>query len=105
MSDLIPRNPAGMGFVETRTQRQANRAIDRVRAHQAVATAQQVGRVEIVQQTAQASLVAASHISTLEALLGSGTTRVEVHDRLRAIAEAGCVGLSEIVLDTTRRCR
>ncbi|HZV75657.1 MAG TPA: hypothetical protein VFF79_18245 [Conexibacter sp.] len=59
MSDqLVPFN--GGGFLQTRTERQTSRALEQVRSRQVIATAQEIARVEIIADTSQAALLAAS---------------------------------------------
>ena len=103
MTDLVPFN--GGGFLQTRTERQTSRALEQVRSRQAIATAQEIARVEIIADTSQAALLAASHVSLLEELLATRTSRVAAAERLRHIADAGALGMTEVVLNAGRRCR
>jgi len=100
MSNLIPT--AG-GFAPSRAERSAVRAIDRVRASQAVVTARETARLEVIQDVTTAALGAGSHISAVEALLAERTPHAA--GRLQAIADAGTVGLAEVVMRTTRMVR
>jgi hypothetical protein len=75
--------------------------LERVRADQAVAAARQVARVSVIAETTEAALLAVSHVSALESLLVSRTPRAE--ERLRHIADAGALGMTEVVLSRTPR--
>lgn len=98
--DLVPTTP---GFLQTRAERQTGRALERIRSRQLVAAAQEIARVEIIAETTEAALLAASHVSMLEDVLINRTPRAE--ERLRHIADAGSVGMTEVVLNAARRCR
>jgi hypothetical protein len=101
MTDLVPR-PGGSVY-PTKVERQAGRALERIRADQAVAAARQVARVSVIAETTEAALLAVSHVSALESLLVSRTPRAE--ERLRHIADAGALGMTEVVLSTNRQVR
>jgi hypothetical protein len=100
MNDLVPYTHA---WLQSRTQRQTGQALERIHARQAVAAAQEVARVEVIAETTQAALICASQVSVLEdALAGRSPKNAE---RLRAIADTGALGMTEVVLNAGRRCR
>ncbi len=111
MTDLVPiRRPESLGV--SRAERRTARALDRVRsteaiaiaqieANQAIATADARARVAVVTDTTNAALLAASHISVVEALLADRTPHAE--GRLHSIANAGCLALTDVVLTVSRR--
>ncbi len=100
MPDLIPY----VGELPTsRAERQTGRALERVQGQQTVLTAQEVGRVETIAEVTEAALMAVAHVSALESLLITWTPHAE--QRLRHIADAGTLGMTEIVLAASRRCR
>lgn len=99
MTDLVPFRPGGLNV--SRTERQAAQALDQVRADQAIALAQGTGGVDILTDVTEAALLAAWHISTIESLLADRAPHAE--GRLRGIANAGCLGLTDVVLNTARR--
>ncbi len=100
MNDLVPY---AAELLPGRIERQTSRALARVRGQQAVLSAQTVGRVAILADVTEAALLATSHIAAVETLLVTRTPRAE--ERLRHIADAAALGMTEIVLDTNRRCR
>jgi hypothetical protein len=85
----------------SRAERQTGRALEQVHSRQLVQSAQEVARVAVIAETTEAALLATSHISTLEALLATRTPRAE--ERLRHIADAGALGMTEVVLSVNRR--
>jgi hypothetical protein len=101
MADLVPWT--GSLLAPSRIERQTGRAVARVQARQAVVTAQQIGRVETIADVTEAALLATSHIAALESLLVTRTPRAE--ERLRHISDAAALGMTEIVLTASRRCR
>jgi hypothetical protein len=101
MNDLV--RFAGPGFLQTRAERQTSRALERVRTTQALVTAQEVARLEIVQDVTEAALMSASQVAAVEALLTTRTPHAA--GRLNAIAEAGTLGMADVVLRASRRCR
>jgi hypothetical protein len=100
MSDLVRWTG---GLASSRIERQTDRAVARVRAHQAVVTARQVSRVEAIADVTEAALLATSHIAAMESLLVTRTPRAE--ERLRHISDAAALGMTEVVLSASRRCR
>lgn len=101
MSDLVPLG--GSGFLQSRVERQMSRSLERVRASQALVTAQEVARLEIVQDVTEAALMSASQVAAVEALLVARTPHAAA--RLQHIAEAGTLGMADVVLRANRRCR
>jgi hypothetical protein len=101
MSDLVPSH-AGNLF-PTRVDRSAGRAIGRVRANQAVVVAQETARLEIIADVTETALLSASHVAAVEALLVARTPHAE--GRLRHIAEAGTLGMADVVFRTGQRSR
>lgn len=100
MPDLIPyvgELPASRG------ERQTARALEQVHGRQAVLSAEEVGRVETIAEVTEAALLAVSHVSALESLLVNRTPLAE--ERLRHIADAGTLGMTEVVFAASRRCR
>jgi hypothetical protein len=100
MTDLVPF--AGE-LQPTRIERQTSRALERVHGRQAVRTAREVGHVEAIASVTESALLAVSHVSALESLLVTRTPRAE--ERLRHIADAGTLGMTEVVMNASRRCR
>jgi hypothetical protein len=100
MTDLVPYTG---NLLPSRIERQANRAVAKVQARQAVATAREVGRVAAVAEVAESAMLAVSHVSALESLLVTRTPRAE--ERLRHIADAAALNLTEVVLSTNRGSR
>lgn len=100
MSSLVPSTGS---MLPSRAERSAVRAIDRVRASQAVVTARETAKVEVIQDVTTAALGAGSHISAVEGLLAQRTPHAA--GRLQAIADAGTIGLTEVVMRTTRMVR
>jgi hypothetical protein len=100
MTDLIPY---AADLVPTRAERRLGRELERVRAGQVVAAAREVARVQVIAEVTEAALLATSHVSVLESLLATRTPRAE--ERLRHIADAGALGMTEVVLGTSRKFR
>lgn len=98
MSDLVP---LGGGLLPSRIERATSRAVERVRADQAVAAARETARVEIVAEVTETALLAASRVAAVESLLLSRTPHAEM--RLRHIADAGCIGMTDVVIKAGRR--
>lgn len=94
--------PATTTVQPTRTARRTGQALEKVHGHQAVATAEEVAKVELMADVTEAALLAASHISALEVLLSNRTPQAE--ERLRHIADAGALSLTEVVFRASRRC-
>lgn len=99
MSDLIQYGGGG-SLLPSRVERQTNRALQNIRSHQAVATAHEVAKVEVIQDVTEAALMATSNVSAIEALLIARTPHAE--GRLRHIADAGALGMSEVVMKARR---
>jgi hypothetical protein len=99
MSDLVPINAAGL--LQSRVERQTSRSLEVIRARQVVAAAQEVAKVEVIAETTQAALLAASQVSVLEDALAARS--VKNAERLRHIADAGALGMTEVVLNAGRR--
>jgi hypothetical protein len=100
MTDLVPYTGE---LLPSRIERQTSRALARVRGRQAVLSTQEVARVETLAAVTETALLATSHLAAVEALLVTRTPRAE--ERLRHLADAAAVGMTEIVLSTNRRCR
>jgi hypothetical protein len=99
MPDLVPFRTTSVGL--SRIERQAALALDRVRANRSITSAQETGRVDIITEVTEAGLLAAWHISAIESLLADRTPHAE--GRLHNIANAGCLGLTDVVLSVSRR--
>jgi hypothetical protein len=100
MTDLVP---FATDLQPTRTERQTARALERVHGRQAVMSAQEIARVEMIAQVTEAALLSVSHISALESLLVTRTPRAE--ERLRHLADAGTLGITQVVFNASRRCQ
>ena len=100
MTNLVP---FADNLQPSRVNRQTSRALERVHGQQAVLSAQELARVETIAEVTEAALLAVSHISALESLLVVRTPRAE--ERLRHIADAGTLGMTEVVFGASRRCR
>lgn len=83
-----------------RVDRSTSRALDNIRGGQQVATARQLAKVEVIAETTEAALIAASHISVIESLLADRVPAAE--GQLHAIARAGTAGLADVVLRASR---
>jgi hypothetical protein len=104
MNDLVRLNGTGNGgLLPSRIERQTGRALEVVRARQLVASAQEVARVQVIADTSQAALLAASQISLIEEALSARSPQAA--ERLRHIADAGALGLTDVVLNAGRRCQ
>lgn len=101
MSELVPFQ--GSGFLQTRGERQVGRAIERVRARQAIVTVQETAKLEVLQDVTETALMSASSVAAVEALLAARTPHAAA--RLQHIAEAGTLGMADVVLKAGRRCR
>jgi hypothetical protein len=87
-------------LVSSKIERQVSREVRRVQAHGAVAAAHHSARVDAIAEVTEAALLATSHVSAIEALLVARTPHAE--GRLRHIADAGCTGMANVVLDSAR---
>ncbi len=98
MSDLIQYG--GGSLLPSRVERQTGRALERIRAGQAVVTAREVAKVEVIQDVTEAALMATANVSAIEALLVARTPHAE--GRLKHIADSGAIGMAEVVLKARR---
>jgi hypothetical protein len=98
MTDLVPQ--AG-GLFPARSTRLASRELSRVQAGKAIVAGRESARVEVIAEVTETALLAASHIAAVEALLVHRTPHAE--GRLRHIADAGCLGMTEVVIKAGRR--
>lgn len=89
------------GLPGNRLERHASLEIARIDAGSRIATARETARLDTVAQVTEAALLAASHVSAVEALLIERTPHAA--RRLQHIADAGCVGMASIVLGAGRR--
>lgn len=101
MSDLVAFGTASR--LPSRLERQTNRALSQIAARQEVMLAEEQAKVDLVTSVCESSLIGASHIATVEALLVARTPHAEA--RLNHIASAGTAGLANIVLRASQRCR
>jgi hypothetical protein len=99
MSDLVV--PQSTGLFPSRIDRVASRELERIGASKVVAAARESAKVEIVAEVTETALLAASHVAAVEALLVARTPHAE--GRLRHIADAGCIGMTDIVIKAGRR--
>lgn len=91
----------GFGLPANRLERHTSLEIARANADSAIATARETARLDTVAQVTETALLAASHVSAVEALLVERTPHAA--RRLQHIADAGCVGMASIVLGVGRR--
>jgi hypothetical protein len=99
MSDLIPLSGRGL----TRAERSASRELSTLRTQQALVTAQQTAKIEVISNVTESGLLAASHINAVELMLARRMNGdVVAQSRLTRIADAGIYGISEVVLKTAR---
>ena len=98
MSDLVP---LGGGLLSTRIERSTGRQLDRIQAGKMVSAARENAKVEVMAEVTETALLAASHVAALEALLVARTPHAEA--RLRHIADAGTIGMTETVIKAGRR--
>jgi len=98
MPDIVPFGSGSL--LPSRVERQTGRALERIRASQAVATAHEVAKVEVIQDVTEAALMATANVSAIEALLVARTPHAE--GRLRTIADAGALGMAEVVMKARR---
>lgn len=89
------------GLPANRLERHTSLEIARIDAGSRIATARETARLDTVAQVTEAALLAASHVSAVEALLIERTPHAA--RRLQHIADAGCVGMASIVLGAGRR--
>lgn len=99
MSDLTRSG----SFQPSRVDRQTSRALGRILSQQTIAAAEEVARVLIIEDATHAALLSTSNISVLEEVLAARTPRAE--ERLRHIADAGALGMTEVVLSVARKYR
>lgn len=99
MNELIHVSNA----LSTRVSRTTNRAVERVRTDQQVATAIETAKVEVIADATESALVAASHIAVIESMLADRVPHAE--GRLHQIAKAGTTGLTEIVAKAAQEVR
>jgi hypothetical protein len=100
MTDLVPYTGS---LLPSRLDRQTSRAMQRIQARQALTAGQGMAQVETAAEVTEAAMLAVSHISTLESMLVTRTPRAE--ERLRHIADAAALNLTDVVLNTSRGCR
>lgn len=100
-NNLVLASPNAL--LPTRLDRQVDRALERVRAGQLITSAQEIAKVETVAQVTEAALLATSHVSALESMLAMRTPHAE--ERLRHIADAGALSMTEVVLGVSRAFR
>jgi hypothetical protein len=81
--------------------RQAAKEIVRSKARSSVISASGVAGVEAIAEVTEAALMATSHVSAVEAMLVRVTPHAEA--RLRHIADAGCIGMANVVMSTRNR--
>lgn len=98
MNDLIPQQ---RGLLPSRIERGMSRELERVRAGKVIAAAREEAKIEVLAQTTESALLAASHVAAVEALLVARTPHAEA--RLRHIADAGTIGMTEVVIKAGRR--
>lgn len=98
MSDLIPS-----GFGLSRIERSASRAITTVRSQQAVTTARELAKLEVVADVTESALVSASRISAIEVMLAQQNPAAA--QRLAMIGDIGAMSLAEVVMKAGRAVR
>ena len=98
MNNLAPRMS---GLHLTSLERQTGQALESIRAGQAVASAREVAKLEVIAEVTEAALLATSHVSALESLLVARTPHAE--GRLRHIADVGALSMADVVLKAHRR--
>jgi hypothetical protein len=96
MSSLVPSNRRSL----SRIDRQLAETLETIRANQRIASAGQIARIEIIEDVTQAALVATANISVWESMLADRVPNAE--GRLRHIANAGAVGMTDVVLGVKR---
>jgi hypothetical protein len=87
-------------LVTNKVERQVAREVRRIQASGAVVAAHHNARVDAIAEVTETALLATSHVSAIEALLVARTPHAE--GRLRHIADAGCTGMANVVLDSAR---
>jgi len=100
MGDLIP---SGGGFVPSRIERAAGREIASVRARQAVVTARETAKLEVISDVTESAMLSANRVSAIEAMLAQQNPAAA--GRLAAIGDVGAMGLAEVVMRTARTVR
>ncbi len=93
--------PVRIGLSElpsSRIERRISKEITSARGYGAIVSARETAKLEAIAQVTDAAMVATSHVSAVEALLLERTPHAEA--RLRHIADAGCAGMTNVVLST-----
>jgi hypothetical protein len=101
MSNLVPYSPGQNGRQPTRIERRTSRALEQARGDQAIATTEKIGEIEMIADVTETALLAVSHVSALESMLVNRTPHAE--ERLRHIADAGALGMTNVVFAASRR--
>lgn len=97
----LPIPSGNTGFLPD-VDRRAQRDIVRAQSAGAIVTARERAKVDAIADVTQTALIATAHISAMEALLVSRCPHAEA--RLKHIADAGCAGMSNVVLSMSRYC-
>lgn len=99
MGELVPTTHSRS--LPSRAERQKQRALECVRADQQVAAAEEAAKVEVIAEVTETALLATSHVSAIESALADRVPHAE--GRLRQIANAGALGMTDVVVKTGRK--
>lgn len=97
MTDLVTQSRA---LLDSRQQRGTSRELVRIRQKAEVVTTARVSEVDTVQTVTEAALIAAAHVSGLEASLVGMVPHAE--PRLRHITDAGALAMAQTVVRAGR---
>lgn len=103
MTDLVPSPRRTLQ--PTRTTRAADRAIEQVDAAKRLAIEEEAAKLEVMAATTERAMLAASHISALQAMLSARAGDPITDERIRHIADAGIFGLTSVVMNLGQRCQ
>lgn len=94
MRDLVKAEKVGE-LIVNRKEKAAAKKIESIQLATDVVVAQRNAEITVIAETTRSGLLAAAHLSTLEAFLVDRIPMSEA--RLRGIADAGCVGIADTV--------
>ena len=98
---MAPGSRAAQRQIANEEQQKTTLQRDKFQRTLADAAARENAKVEIMAEVTETALLAASHVAAVEALLVARTPHAEA--RLRHIADAGTIGMTETVIKAGRR--
>jgi hypothetical protein len=102
VSDLVPANRSLRPSAPARV---SGRAVDRIRADQAIISAQEEARIAVISDTTELGLMAAARIAAVQEMLASRSSSPLLDEKLRHIADAGVLNLMDVVVRVGQRVR